>query len=296
MRKRKVLKKILIVNTSARRCGVDVYCLRIHGLFVESADFVFVAKTNSDFEGEISGRKIPFYSFGGNLLSEAWLFRKILRSEKPDIVHIQTARDYHLAFFKSWFPRISFVITRHNSLPLARFPNRFFLRQADRIVAVSKDSRNALLEKFPDLGSKTAVIHHGMEIGKTMPFPLGKTLRVGYLGRISKTKGLHTLIAALGLLKNRNPRLSFLLDIGGFFEDLEYKESIRRLIKKLRLQGEIRFSGVIRDSKKFLKQTHVLVQPAPLSARESFGLVALEAMSVGRPVVAFACGALPELI
>lgn len=296
MRKRKVLKKVLVVNTSARRCGVDVVCLRTLELFSKDADFSFITRNKSDFEKEVAGRKATYFSFGGNLFYEAWLFYRILRREQPDIVHIHTARDYQLTLFKRCFPRILFIVTRHNSLALASLPNRFFLKSADHIVTVSNDSRDAFLERFPDLSSRTRTIHHGMEIGKKIPFPSFQRFRLAYLGRISETKGLHTLVEALALLKKILPKISFELLIGGFFEKKMYESRIHELIGKYKLEANVTFSGEVRDSRAFLKESHVLVQPAPLSARESFGLVALEAMSAGRPVVSFACGALPELI
>ncbi len=275
---------------------MDVVCLRTEKILGKKAEFTFFGVKNSDFEKNTRRGSSKFQAFPGSSVSDYFWFKKILRLENPDIVHIHTARDYFLTLLKKKFPRTRFIVSRHNSLPLGRFPNRFFLRRADRMVTVSQDSRKALLERFPELGDKTKTIYHGMESVPVKAFPSFKTFQMGYLGRISRTKGLHLLIEALGRLQSLLPEIPFKLTVGGFFETKSYGEHVTRLIMKLGLKSKVSFAGPVSRVESFMENIHLLVHPALVSARESFGLVALEAMASGRPVAAFACGALPEII
>jgi N-acetyl-alpha-D-glucosaminyl L-malate synthase BshA len=68
---------------------------------------------------------------------------------------------------------------------------------------------------------------------------------------------------------------------------------IRELVERLRLAQEVRYVGVIDDVTPVLKAADVLLLP---SETESFGLVALEAMASGVPVVASDVGGLPEVV
>ena len=107
-------------------------------------------------------------------------------------------------------------------------------------------------------------------------------------------KGHSTLIRAAALLRARWPSLALAVageDLSG--EHPGYEPSLRELVAELGLQGAVHFLGQREDVAGLMADGDVVVVP---SEGEPFGRVALEAMALGRPVVATAGGGLAEVV
>lgn len=114
-------------------------------------------------------------------------------------------------------------------------------------------------------------------------------LRLGITGRLSRLKGQHTLIQALGLLPpDLRPRVQ--LDIAGAGP---MEQELRAMVHAAHLTDSVRFVGFVTDPERFLQQLDVAVFP---SLADSFCLAAVEAMSCGLPVIASAVGGLQEIV
>ena len=117
-------------------------------------------------------------------------------------------------------------------------------------------------------------------------------LRILFLGNVIQRKGLHTLIDALSLLSEMSWQLEV---VGNLSAEASYVRSIRRQIAKTGLEDQIKLRGLLPDSgvAESLRRSQVLAVP---SFYEGFGIVYLEAMAFGLPVIASAAGAAYELI
>lgn len=102
------------------------------------------------------------------------------------------------------------------------------------------------------------------------------TIRVLFVGRIMRDKGIEELMEAAIIIKQRYPNVEF--DAIGFCED-EYKKKADEMSKL----GVINFHGVKDDVHEYMKHCHVVVLP---SHHEGMANVLLEAASTGRPVLA----------
>jgi glycosyltransferase involved in cell wall biosynthesis len=109
--------------------------------------------------------------------------------------------------------------------------------------------------------------------------------RVAALGRLAPEKGFDVLIRALGLLRGDVELL-----LGG---DGPERRRLARLAHRLGLGRRVAFRGWVADPTPLWAAADVVAVP---SRREGLGLVALEALAAGRPVVASACGGLPEIV
>jgi glycosyltransferase involved in cell wall biosynthesis len=234
------------------------------------------------------------------VIRRAGFLEKLIKSKKPAWVHIHTAGDYWLSLVKVCCQETRFVITRHNGLPLNWFPNNLFLNQCDLITTPSQDSANRLIAKFPNLHKKTSVVYHASKksVGDSRTFrdldsPDKKEIVLGFAGRITKEKGLHLLLKALQLLKEKHG-MSVRTIVAGYFANARYQKEIEQLTHGL--AGQVEFLGFQPDMRGFYQAVDILVQPSLPSWIEAFGLTALEAMEQGVPVVAFRSGALPEVI
>ena len=110
---------------------------------------------------------------------------------------------------------------------------------------------------------------------------------IGMAGRLIPGKGHRLAIEAF--LRTRAPKLRLLIAGDG-----ELRPSIEALARTT--DGRVRLVGQVSDVRGFLAASDVLLFPTLPSLGEGFGLAALEAMAVGRPVIATAVGALPEVV
>lgn len=116
--------------------------------------------------------------------------------------------------------------------------------------------------------------------------------RVMFIGNLNYNKGLHILLKALAQIEHHLWQLSV---IGSLQFDLDYTKTIITMIQHLRLDDNVKLLGILNDEelKEQLISHHVLAVP---SYYESFGMVYVEAMGAGLPVIASDLGGAKEII
>ncbi len=159
--------------------------------------------------------------------------------------------------------------------------NRWFLETVDKaevIIVVNNFTRRAY-EGITN-PKKIKVIPYGVNIEKFPYTPPPKNNGILTLGGLYKRRGIHHLVEAMPKIVKEFPDAK--LHIAG---DGPQKLNLIRLSKKLGVKDNIIFHGLVPHSKvsELYKTCRIVVLP---SLHESFGLVILEGMSSGRPVVA----------
>ena len=175
---------------------------------------------------------------------------------------------------------------------------RRFLQQGDAVLANSEKSARDVLSLGcrPD---KVTVIHCGADIQLDLQaarrsYELdGGALRLLFVGSVTERKGLRYLLQALSMLHD----LPFELDVVGDTRDEpSYTAELKALTKEYGLAEQVSFLGHMADPdrlRRLYRKADVFVLP---SLEETFGIVLLEAMSFGLPIVTTTAGALPELV
>jgi len=234
---------------------------------------------------------IPFNGSIGRItlsLRLDWLVNRMLRQEKFDIIHhheplvpllsmqiIDNATCAQVATFHA-FGGFSF------SYWAGRRIGEHFLRKLDGRVAVSSAARHFVSRYFP---GEYQIIPNGVDVdfyANAKPFPEyrdGK-FNVLFVGRLEPRKGAMYLLRAYAALKARHPETRLILCNYG-----PQLGELRRFVRRERL-ADVLFAGRVSDEDKarFYKTADVFC--APSTGQESFGIVLLEAMAAGLPIVA----------
>ncbi len=201
------------------------------------------------------------------------------RADEFDFLHFHI--DYFpLALFSR--QRTPFLTTLHGRLDLTEFKEVYETFPDAPFVSISNSQRKPI----PRLNWVRTVLH-GMPAKLLTPQPVQQSY-FAFLGRISPEKGVDKAIRIAG-------RAGVKLKIAAKVDNAD-KAYFDSEIKPLLSQGHVEFIGEIDDSQKpaFLSGAHALL--FPIDWPEPFGLVMIEAMACGTPVIAFNCGSVPEVM
>jgi glycosyltransferase involved in cell wall biosynthesis len=151
----------------------------------------------------------------------------------------------------------------------------------------------------------TVVIHPGVDaperlspgaldaLRTDLALPAGRSV-IGITGRLMTWKGQHHVLRAVAELRGRGHDVHGLVVGGNAYDhEPEYEPFLHRLTAELGLKGHVTFTGQVPDATRYTQLMDVAVNA---SDHEPFGIVLLEAMALGVPVVAVAAGGPAEVI
>jgi glycosyltransferase involved in cell wall biosynthesis len=288
--------------------GVDV---KVFALNLENAFFLKRTRVETHF-GKVQVFRVPVshipkfnYQIAPKLIS-------LLLKENPDIIHAHGFQVFttDAALMASKLKKASLVLTLHG------FPRGFYnpahrahfnligkeaLKKAKRIISVS----HRVAREFRAIGvpeEKMVVIPNGIDLEEFKQLPTGDPFRkrldikenekiVLTVGRLEKIKGFQYLIRALpSIIKEVG---STRLVIAG--PDFNYGGKLKKLTEETNVQDHVTFYGPINGKEKFEAFSAANIVAIP-SLYEGFGMLLLEAMAAGKPLVATNTGAAPEII
>ncbi|UCD36210.1 MAG: glycosyltransferase [Nitrospiraceae bacterium] len=175
--------------------------------------------------------------------------------------------------------------------------------RADRILASTGHEKNDLCRFFGVPREKISIVPCGVNLERFRPVPRKEARRqlglaqeipvILFVGRLAPIKGLDRLLAAVACL--HHVRGLKLIVAGGDDTDGHTPEKFRNLARRLGAAGAVTFAGRVDHDELSVYYSAADVLALP-SYYESFGLVALEALACGTPVVAAPVGAVESII
>ncbi|HHX77276.1 MAG TPA: glycosyltransferase family 4 protein [Firmicutes bacterium] len=170
--------------------------------------------------------------------------------------------------------------------------------EAWRVICCSDYMRKALQRLFQVPEDKLKVIYNGVtpelfqarEEEDPVAGPASQERIIFYIGRLVPEKGVQILLQAAPRILDACPAARFVIAGDG-----PYRGELEELASRMGIKDKVHFPGFIADKERnrLYRQAAVSVIP---SLYEPFGIVALEAMAAGAPLVVADCGGLGEIV
>jgi D-inositol-3-phosphate glycosyltransferase len=176
-------------------------------------------------------------------------------------------------------------------------------RNCDRILVATDKERGHLIQHYEASAQKIGVVPCGVNLDLFSPWDRAKARQklgfaqdesiVLFVGRFAPLKGIDRLMEAMRHLQHHQ-RLRLVI-VGGDGANTPDFQGLQKLARNFGIQESVTFVGRIEQDKlpAYYSAADVLVVP---SYYESFGLVALEALASGTPVVATKVGAMESIL
>jgi len=246
--------------------------------------------------------------------------KKIIEKEGINLlhVHVWNPASGRYGFLAAQRLNIPYILTEHDPFKLSPFKNwikKKLIKDARGIIAISEKNKEVLGKLYPSLKKRISTIHNGIDttwfVSQLLSFsPLEKekyreqafeveerspragtemtTPIVATIAELHPRKGLIYLLKACDILAKKD--LNFKCIIIG---EGEQRKEIESYIKTHQLERYIKLLGRRYEIPHLLAASDVFVLP---SLNEAFGLVLLEAMMAGLPIIATNNGGIPEII
>ena len=234
-----------------------------------------------------------------------------------DVIHCHTWYAHFSGILAKILYNIPMVITVHSLEPLrpwkreqlgrgydlSRWIEKTALEMADAVIAVSRSTRDDILRLFDVDPARVVVIPNGIDTEEYRPINEPETIAglgidpdrpyVLFVGRITRQKGLYYLLQAI---PHFDPKLQVVL-CAGDADTLIMQRETEEIVREL----QSRRSGIVWIPKMLPRATtialysHAAIFCCP-SIYEPFGIINLEAMACGTPVVGSATGGIREVV
>lgn len=245
-------------------------------------------------------RSTPLGTFDPKML---WQLRSFFTRRRVSILHAHNVAPLVYGGFASrlGWRRPTVVYSEHNQIYSAPRSARrkfiFYIRLADQVVAVSHDLERTLARKVFPTG-RVRVIHNGID-GSRFAMADGAAVRqeldvadddvlIGSGVVLSKQKGIPYLLEAAKGVLAKEPRARFAIAGDG-----PLRTQLEATAARMDLGDRFRFLGYRSDMPRIISALDVYVLP---SLWEGLPLALLEAMAMGKPVVATRVGGNPEIV
>lgn len=301
--------------TGSARSGVEVGVLLVEGPLADEehggAPYGHAAPAAPANRVVVERDGITFFQASSAEAVEAGL--EAVERWRPDIIHLHTAMIWHVAEAiraQTGKPLVYHVHSVDRAeYELGHEPNQWLaqaveqgqaIRSADRLIALSESERDLLVFYYPEERARIRVVGNGIADSPGARWAASRERDpeaplVLYSGRLVERKGIHELLAAIPDVLDAEPQARFTFaggppsvngaEVGRQWLPAELKHH----------RSQIHFTGWLapRQVEEWYRTADVLVVP---SRYEPFGMVILEGMLHGLPIVAASVGGPAEIL
>ena len=234
---------------------------------------------------------------------------KLIVAENVEVVHARSRAPAWSAYYAAQKTGRPFVTTFHGTYGQANMFKRFYnsvMTKGDQVIAISNFIAGHVRQHYGVPTNRIKVIHRGVDLTRFSAatvtaqrvISLANEWRIteGYPvvmlpGRLTRWKGQTVFIDAIARLNRRDIRC---LLVGGDQGRHGYRRELEELVKRYDLGEIVRIVDSCRDMPAAYMLTDVVVSAS--TDPEAFGRIAIEAQSLGRPIVASDHGGAKETV
>jgi len=314
--------RILHVIKGLGKAGAERLCLDICNELHKRTDIEVLLLSMTDVNAyPFLTETIPFQiihskvrpSISGKSIIDTKEYVDIVQEFKPDIIHSHLFRS-ELLTREIPFAGVKYITHCHDKMrelaPLSwktlickqqfvfYYERRWILKRYkhfdNTFLAISKDLEQYYLKVLPKQLRKTKVLHNAIDVNRFSKAYRDRskdndTLQLVNIGSFAQKKNQQFLVEIVNVLVNQM-NMSVSLSLLG---DGELKEYVYSKARKYNLLGNINFEGNVNNVEAYLHNAYLYIHSAYI---EDFGLVLLEGMAAGLPVICLDGGGNRELI
>lgn len=244
--------------------------------------------------------------------------REEIGSKNYSIIQVEN-RPLFVSRTKENHPNSKFILSLHsldhiNAKLISPTRVESVFSQCSKILVYSKFMADTLSAKFPIYADKFTFIHLGVKADLFRPrwepevkhksLQLKKQLGIPaddkvllFAGRLIPKKGAHQIIAAMKQILAQYPQTTLVIVGGSWYNNHQPTEYVTKLKQQaLKYGSKVRFTNYVSSNEMPLLFAMSDIFLCPSLWDEPFGLVNVEAMASGLPVVASARGGIPEIV
>jgi glycosyltransferase involved in cell wall biosynthesis len=188
-----------------------------------------------------------------------------------------------------------------HSVMLKRLLERSVYQRADRFIVLSNAFRDQLCQGYGIEEAKVHVIPGGVEVDKFQPMDMAKARdQLGWpqgdpilvcVRRLARRMGLENLLTAFSRIAAQHPKAKLMIGGQG-----PIRAELQAQVENLGLSDRVRFLGFVTENDLPLAYAAANLSIVPSSALEGFGLISLESLACGTPVLVTPVGGLPDTV
>ncbi|MGY9051624.1 MAG: glycosyltransferase [Alphaproteobacteria bacterium] len=298
--------------------GAEQTCVEISSALSQCGLKSYLASSKGRLLGE-------YYATGGvhinlplknknpfSLIKNTFSLIHFIKKYNINIIHARSRAPAWSAYLASKITRCQFITTYHGiygeNNRLKRFYNSVMAR-GDIVIANSGFTKKIIMERYNTPEYKISVIHRGVDTEKfnrknidvnhiknlMSNWKIDKDTSIILLpGRVTEWKGHKIALEAVSRIKKNNTGKFKLIFTGDDKKHKSYVEELKSLIRDLKLEEEVLFTGHTNNIENMLYIADVVLSVSVKP--EAFGRIIAEAQSMGKPVIATDIGPVREIL
>ncbi|MDD4981255.1 MAG: glycosyltransferase family 4 protein [Candidatus Omnitrophica bacterium] len=287
--------------------GIGSYALNLSAGLIKKGHRLFIASSGGELLGEFSSLGaepvlVPLKTkneLSPKILLSLIELTKVVKANHIDILHSHSRTTQVLGCLLQRLTGVKHIFTCHGFFK-RRFSRRVFPCWPDKIIAISDQVREHLINDFKLRAPRIDLVYNGIDTDKFSPpsfedrqkakLKIGLRLSpvVGILARLSDVKGHRYLIEAMKDVLPVYPRAQLLIAGEGKME-----KELKKLTEDFGIKANVIFVTNTLNAREVLSAIDFFVMP---SLNEGLGMALMEAMSMGLAVIGSSVGGIKTLI